>query len=107
MPMNEVCVIDSSGRFVTVADRDYELRDGEQFVETAPPVFRPAAGYPGFVKPIWNGEKWTEGATFDEMILWEFQHSMKTTDWKTVEGKTLWDTLEDSYKEGVNSAYDQ
>jgi hypothetical protein len=101
--MTEVCVIDSSGQFVTVADRDsYDLREGEQFVETAPPVFRPAAGYPGFVKPIWNGEKWTESATFHEMLRWEFAHMNTTT-----EGKTIWETLEDSYREGVNSAYDQ
>lgn len=100
--MNEVCVIDPSGQFVTVADRDsYDLQEGEQFVETAPPVFRPAAGYPGFVKPIWNGEAWTEGATFSELLRWELEHMNKG------EGKTIWETLEDYYREGVNSAYDQ
>lgn len=99
--MTEVCVIDSSVQFVAVVERDsYDLREGEQFIETAPPVFRPAAGYPGLVKPIWNGEAWTEGAASSELIRWELEHM------KTGEGKTIWETLEDSYREGVNSAYD-
>ena len=91
-------MIDANGRFVTVADRDtYQLGEGERFVETVPPQMRPAAGYPGFVKPVWNGEKWTEGATFPEIMQWEITHM------KTGEGKTIWATLEDAYKEGVNS----
>ena len=106
--MTEVCVIDAHGQFVAVVDREtYQLREGEQFVETAPPTLRPAAGYPGMVKPVWNGSEWVESATVDEMILWEFQHMKPAVDVSTVEGKTLWDTLEDAYREGVNNAYEQ
>lgn len=103
--MHEVCVIDANGQFVAVVDRDtYQLREGEQFVEAAPPTLRPAAGYPGMVKPVWNGSEWVESATFEEMILWEFRHRKPADE---VEGETLWDTLEDAYREGVNNAYDQ
>ena len=102
--MNEVCVVDSSGQFVTVADRDtYVLQDGERFVDTVPPTMRQYTGYPGFVKPKWNGSKWVEGATFQELLVFELTHQ-KTS---TTEGKTIWQTLDESYTEGVNKAYDQ
>ena len=100
--MAEVCVIDANGQFVAVVDRDtYELREGEQFVEAAPPTLRHTVGYPGMVKPVWNGKTWIEGAAFLDIVQWDIEHM------KTSEGKTLWDTLEESYRKGVNSAYDQ
>ena len=101
--MTEVCVVDSTGLFVTVADRDtYELRDGENFVDTVPPNMRQYAGYIGFVKPKWDS-KWVEGATFQELLVFELTHQ-KTS---ATEGKTIWQTLDESYTEGVNGAYEQ
>jgi hypothetical protein len=73
--MSTVCVIDADGIFVTSTERTaYTLRDGDQFIDAEPPTLRPYRGYPGFVKPIWDGESWREGATFYEILLWEARH---------------------------------
>lgn len=45
--------------------QSYELDEGEQHVDTAPPSLRPYAGANGFVSPRWDGTVWTEGATSD------------------------------------------
>ena len=100
--MTQVCVVDANGCFLAAVDRDaYALQEGQRFVETAPPVLRPAAGYPGMVKPVWKGEGWTEGAAFPELLRWEVTHRNAAV------GKTLWETIEEAYTKGVNSAYDQ
>lgn len=102
--MIEVCVVDANGVFLKTADLEtYVLEDGENFVSADPPTLRPYTGYPGFVKPVWDGSKWGEGATFPELIKWEATHP-KTSD---TANKTIWQTLDDSYAEGVNTAYDQ
>ena len=100
--MTEVCVVDSKGFFIKTADPEtYVLEDGERFVNTAPPNMRQYAGYVGFVKPQWK-DKWVEAATFQELIMFELTHQ-KTSD---TAGKTIWQTLDESYTEGVNKAYD-
>lgn len=97
------CIVDSNGFYIKTADPDYVLEPGERIVETEPPTMRPYTGYPGFVKPKWDGSKWVEGATFTELIEFEMTHPKSSN----TEGKTIWDTLDDSYAEGVNTAYDQ
>lgn len=73
--MSTVCVIDADGVFVTETDRrSYALQEGERFIDAEKPVFRPYGGYPGFVKPTWDGSKWREGASIHELLRWEFEH---------------------------------
>ena len=96
------CVVDSNGFYIENADPD-DLKDGERIVETDPPTMRPYTGFPGFVKPKWDGKKWVEGATFTELIEFEMTHQKSSG----TEGKTIWQTLDESYTEGVNKAYDQ
>ena len=86
-------VIDAEGRHVTyvlVKIRDkpledgsterveevqnYTLKDGEQLVDTQPPVMRQHAGSTGFVSPVWDGSDWQETATADEIAAWEKEH---------------------------------
>ena len=42
----------------------YTLQDGEQLVDTAPPVMRPYAGAAGFISPKWDADAaaWVEAA---------------------------------------------
>ena len=102
--MNEVCVVDPKGFYIKTADPEtYVLEDGESFVDTVPPTMRQYTGYPGFVKPKWDGSKWVEGAIFKELLAFELTHQ-KTS---ATEGKTIWQTLDESYTEGVNGAYEQ
>lgn len=95
------CVVDTNGFYIENADPN-DLKDGQRIVETYPPTMRPYTGYPGFVKPKWEG-KWVEGATFTELIEFEMTHEKGSS----TEGKTIWQTLDESYTEGVNKAYDQ
>ena len=86
-------VIDAEGRHVTyvlVKIRDkpledgsterveevqnYTLKDGEQLVDTQPPVMRQHAGSTGFLSPVWGGSDWRETATADEIAAWEKKH---------------------------------
>lgn len=86
-------VIDAEGRHVTyvlVKIRDkpledgsterveevqnYTLKDGEQLVDTQPPVMRQHAGSTGFIAPIWDGSQWAETAAADEIAAWEKAH---------------------------------
>lgn len=79
------CVIDTDGYYKTVVlqlcdtDGNWEvqyctLSDGESLVDTGLPSFRPYAGAPGLVRPRWDGEAWTEGATAEEITAWETEH---------------------------------
>ena len=86
-------VIDAEGRHVTyvlVKIRDkpledgsterveevqnYTLKDGEQLVDTQPPVMRQHAGSTGFLSPVWGGSDWQETAAADEIAAWEQEH---------------------------------
>ena len=89
-------VIDAEGRHVTyvlVKIRDkpledggterveevqnYTLKDGEQLVDTQPPVMRQHAGSTGFLSPVWGGSdcsQWAETAAADEIAAWEQAH---------------------------------
>lgn len=86
-------VIDAEGRHVTyvlikIRDKpledggteqveevqNYTLKDGEQLVDTQPPVMRQHAGSTGFLSPVWGGSDWRETATADEIAAWEKEH---------------------------------
>lgn len=90
MDYKHSCVIDAQNLYKTfvlvlVMENDegqeeqiqhYELMDGEQLVDTAPPTMRPYAGAAGFVSPKWDAEAiaWTETATEEEIADWEAEH---------------------------------
>lgn len=54
----------------------YTLAEGEQLVDTAPPIMRPHAGAAGLVMPQWDAaaSDWMEGATEEEIADWETKH---------------------------------
>lgn len=54
--------------------QNYTLKDGEQLVDTQPPVMRQHAGSTGFLSPVWGGSDWRETATADEIAAWEKKH---------------------------------
>lgn len=54
--------------------QNYTLKDGEQLVDAQPPVMRAHAGSTGFLSPVWDGSRWAETATADEIKSWEKEH---------------------------------
>lgn len=56
--------------------QNYTLAEGEQLVDTAPPIMRPYAGAAGFVRPKWDADTsvWTEAANEEEIAAWEAEH---------------------------------
>lgn len=84
MSYKNACVIDKDQcyrDFVLVKieqDREtvmyYDLQAGESLVCAEPPVLRPHAGAAGFIRPRWDGEKWTEAASTAELAAWEAEN---------------------------------
>ena len=89
--LRDCCVVDAGGlyhAFVTVQtgqDTDgtttetvlgYKLAEGERLIDAAPPDKRLHAGTTGFVRPRWDEDAaaWVEGATAEELAVWEAQH---------------------------------
>ena len=56
--------------------QNYTLAEGEQLIDTAPPIMRPHAGAAGFVSPKWDSDTsdWIEAATEEEIEAWEAEH---------------------------------
>ena len=56
--------------------QNYTLAEGEQLIDTAPPIMRPHAGAAGFVSPKLDADtsSWIEGATEAEIAAWEAEH---------------------------------
>lgn len=56
--------------------QNYTLAEGEQLIDTAPPIMRPHAGAAGFVSPKWDSDTsaWIEAATEEEIEAWESEH---------------------------------
>ena len=54
----------------------YTLQDGEQLVDTVPPVMRPYAGAVGLITPRWDMDAaaWVEAASAEEIAAWEAEH---------------------------------
>ena len=89
MDYKHCCVIDAQNRYKTlvlvVNEPDetgelqekvqyYTLSEGERLIDAAPPVMRPYIGADGFIKPVWEGSKWMESATNEEITAWEAEH---------------------------------
>ena len=91
MSYKHSCVVDAEQKYKTFvlvlleenqeheveeAVQYYNLLDGEQLIDTAPPTMRPYAGTTGFVSPKWDADTsaWTEAATEEEIIAWEAEH---------------------------------
>lgn len=78
--MKYCCVIKENKYkdFVIVNDdgtvQYYELQDGEELVETMPPTMKTDAGSIGFIFPVWDGDKWIESATAEEIAEWDAEH---------------------------------
>lgn len=56
--------------------QNYTLAEGEQLIDTAPPIMRPYTGEAGLVTPRWDAvaSAWVEGATEEEVAAWEAEH---------------------------------
>lgn len=84
MDYKHSCVIDANFIYKTfvlviLAESEekpqyYELQEGEQLIDTAPPALRPHAGASGFIKAKWESGSWIEGATEEEITAWEEEH---------------------------------
>lgn len=95
----------------------YTLQDGEQLVDTAPPVMRPYAGAVGFVSPKWDADtgEWVEAANEEEIAAWEAEHpapevpepsepSEPSGDGATkADVQAVWDQMAAAIREGVDS----
>lgn len=104
----------------------YTLQDGEQLVDTAPPVMRPYAGADGFVSPRWDTDTaaWVEAATAKEIAAWEAEHpapdvpdppgpsgdleqrvsTLETNSATKADVQAVWDSMAAAYNEGVQTA---
>ena len=89
--LKDCCVVDAGGLYralVTVqseqgADGEpketvlgYKRGEGERLGDAGPPAMRQHAGSAGFVRPRWDEDAaaWVEGATAEELAVWEAQH---------------------------------
>lgn len=74
------CVVDANGAYKTAvlvlgeAVQHYTLGNDERLIDSAPPACRTCAGGAGFVRPRWEGARWTEGADEAEITAWEAEH---------------------------------
>lgn len=104
----------------------YTLQDGEQLVDTAPPVMRPYAGAAGFISPKWDADAaaWVEAASAEEIAAWEAEHpapdvpelpgpsgdleqrvtSLEANSATKEDVQAVWDQMAAAYNEGVQEA---
>lgn len=81
MNYKHCCVIDKENfyvEFVLIENGEiqrYTLKNGETLIDCdLAPVFKEYANSVGFIKPKWNGTEWVEGATAEEIAVWEEVH---------------------------------
>ena len=91
MSLKQCCIIDNVGTYVdlfsvkTEQNSDgtttenvlgYNFKDGERLLDVLPPLIKDPAGSVGFVRPRWDesAAAWVEGATAEELAVWEAQH---------------------------------
>ncbi|OUO36404.1 hypothetical protein [Flavonifractor sp. An306] len=87
MDYKHSCVVDINSIYKTLVlvlleehqgwvTQNYTLAEGEQLIDTAPPIMRPHAGAAGFVSPKWDSDTsaWIEAATEEEVEAWEAEH---------------------------------
>ena len=106
----------------------YTLQDGEQLVDTAPPVMRPYAGAAGFISPKWDADAaaWVEAASAEEIAAWEAEHpapkapepsepsgdgdlgqrvaTLEANSATKSDVQAVWDQMAAAYNEGVQEA---
>lgn len=93
MTEKHCCVINAEKRYVTyvlvlVDDQgvetvqNYTLHEGEQLIDTTPPVMRTSTAPDGYIVPVWDGTAWVEGATEEEVAAWNELHP----DWLEADG---------------------
>ena len=79
------CVIDAESFYKTYVLFDgvrplyYDLKDWETLIDTPAPVVKINQKSEGFVKPKWDGSRWVEGATAEEIAGWENLHQEQRT----------------------------
>ncbi len=125
MDYKHSCVIDAEQKYKTfvlvLLDEDseqiqyYSLQDGEQLVDTVPPVMRPYAGAAGFVSPKWDADtgEWIEAANAEDIAAWEAEHPAPEVpepepepsgDGATkADVQAVWDQMAAAIREGVDS----
>lgn len=92
MTEKHCCVINAEKRYVTyvlvLVDQgvetvqNYTLHEGEQLIDTTPPVMRTSTAPAGYIVPVWDGTAWAEGATEEEVAAWNELHP----DWLEADG---------------------
>ena len=92
MTEKHCCVINAEKRYVTyvlvLVDQgvetvqNYTLHEGEQLIDTTPPVMRTSTAPDGYIVPVWDGTAWAEGATEEEVAAWNELHP----DWLEADG---------------------
>ena len=93
MTEKHCCVINAEKRYVTyvlvlVDDQgvetvqNYTLHEGEQLIDTKPPVMRTSTAPAGYIVPVWDGTAWAEGATKEEVADYNELHP----DWLEADG---------------------
>lgn len=100
-----VLLVENQGHQQEEKVQYYELQEGEQLIDTAPPALRPHAGASGFVKAKWDGS-WIEGATEEEIAAWEEEHpAPELPDPPDPSGGdyVTYRELADAIREGVNA----
>ena len=127
MDYKHSCVIDAQNLYKTfvlvLLDEDSEqiqyctLQDGEQLVDTAPPIMRPYAGADGFISPKWDTDAsaWIEAASAEEIAAWEAEHPAPEVPEPEPEPEpsgdsatkadvqAVWDQMAAAIREGVDS----
>lgn len=69
------CVVDAQGIYRTfILPGSYEPSPGEQLLDAPAPTLRMFAGCAGFLRPRWDGGKWVETASREEITAWEQAH---------------------------------
>lgn len=87
----------------------YTLQDGEQLVDTAPPVMRPYAGAVGFVSPRWDTDTaaWVEAASAEEIAAWDAEQPEPPEPSgggaTKADVQAVWDQMAAAIREGVDS----
>lgn len=89
MDSHNFCVIDTLGFYQTIVVTEfvpdmsgelteqtigYSLKEDETLLKAPLPAFKPHSDADGFIRPCWDGETWTEGATLEEAAAWQAEH---------------------------------
>lgn len=69
------CVVNNHGEYQNfVILGSYAPAPDEQLLDVSAPTLRMFAGCTGFIRPSWDGGKWVETASQEEITVWEQAH---------------------------------